>query len=101
MDTFHPHIKNGEIDSTPAQIFREHFTRNLRDFLDLSPGSIVLLVPSIRDLTNNHAVFPQGEFDIGFAGDPVSLCVSVPPDSFSLITASSASAYYRTHVGLR
>lgn len=78
MDTFHPYIKNGEIDSPPAQIFREHFIRNLRDYLDLSSGSIVLLVPSVRDLINNHAVFPQGEFDAEFAGDSVSLECQLP-----------------------
>jgi hypothetical protein len=68
----HPSIKNGDIDSTPAHVFRAHFTQNLRDFLDFSPGSIVLLVPSIRDIINDHAVFPQREFDTVFSGDPVS-----------------------------
>jgi len=62
---------NGDIDSTPAHLFRMQFTQNLRDFLDLSPGSIVLLVPSIRDIINDHTVFPQSEFSAAFAGDPV------------------------------
>jgi len=30
----------------------------------------VLLVPSIRDIINDHTVFPQSEFSAAFAGDP-------------------------------
>lgn len=39
-------------------------------------------MPSIRDIINDHAVFPQSEFSAVFAGDPVcSFClhlISVP-----------------------
>jgi len=62
IDIAHAHIKNGDIDSTPTHLFREQFTANIRDFLDVSPDSIVLIVPSIRDIINDHAVFPQREF---------------------------------------
>jgi len=70
VDTVHSNIKNGDIDFTPAHLFRSQFTQNLRDFLDLSPGSIVLLVPSIRDIVSDHAAFPQCEFNAVFADDP-------------------------------
>lgn len=73
VDTAHSRIKNGDVDTTPAQIFREHFTKTLRDFLDASPDSIVIIVPSIRDIINDHAVFPQNELNARFSGDPVSL----------------------------
>lgn len=73
MDTFHPQIRSGDLDTTPAHLFRELFTKNLRDWLDLSPGSMALLVPSVRDIINDHAVFPQSEFSAGFAADPVCI----------------------------
>lgn len=61
------------MDLTPTQLFHKHFTRHLRDFLDLSPGSLALLVPNVRDIINDHAVFPQCEFNPIYAGDPVCL----------------------------
>ncbi|KZP31431.1 DNA polymerase alpha, subunit B [Athelia psychrophila] len=70
VDSAHPSIKDGDIDSSPADIFHDHFTTQLKDFLNLSPGSIVLLVPSIRDVIHNHVVFPQSEFQSEYAGDP-------------------------------
>ncbi|KAF8158218.1 DNA polymerase alpha/epsilon subunit B-domain-containing protein [Crassisporium funariophilum] len=63
VDSAHPKIKTGEIDVTPANLFRAHFVDPLRNFLTASPGSIVLLVPSVRDLVSNHAAFPQPELN--------------------------------------
>jgi DNA polymerase alpha subunit B len=40
--------------------------------LDSVPGSIALIVPSVRDLVSDHAVFPQGELSADVTrGDPV------------------------------
>ena len=71
--TAHPFVRDGEIDSSPAEIFLENFATQLQAFLDLSPRSLVLLVPSVRDVIHNHVVFPQSEFHSEYAGDRVSL----------------------------
>jgi DNA polymerase alpha subunit B len=80
LDSTHPNLKSGSIDSTPAQLFHSTFTDNLKDFLATSPGSIVVIVPSLKDLISDHVVFPQAELGKEFSGDPVrrfsrSFCV--------------------------
>ncbi|KAJ3788328.1 DNA polymerase alpha/epsilon subunit B-domain-containing protein [Lentinula aff. detonsa] len=62
VDTFHPLIQAGEIDQTPLDLFHRVFLDPIRDFLNLSPGSTVILIPSVRDLISTHAVYPQCEF---------------------------------------
>ena len=61
-------MKSGDLDQSPSELFRKHFTDNLHDFLLLSPESIVLLVPSIRDIVSHHPVFPQCELGLEFCG---------------------------------
>lgn len=63
VDSLHPKIKAGDTDLTPANIFRAQFTAPLRSFLNASPESIVIIVPAVRDLVSNHAVFPQAELE--------------------------------------
>ncbi|KAM5535085.1 hypothetical protein V8D89_011313 [Ganoderma adspersum] len=63
IDASHPLIKIGDVDSTPEEMFRAVFWSRLREFVDFSPSSRVLLVPSTRDILSNHAVFPQPDFD--------------------------------------
>ncbi|KAI0770357.1 DNA polymerase alpha, subunit B [Fomes fomentarius] len=69
IDAIHPSIKAGDVDATPADMFRTEFVERLRDFLDSSPGSIVLLVPSVRDILSDHAVFPQCELSRTLCND--------------------------------
>lgn len=73
MDAQHPKIKVGDLEVSPSNLFRAHFIDPLKAFLTASPGSIVLLVPSIRDLTSTHAAFPQPEFDADIFNHPVSI----------------------------
>ncbi|THH11357.1 hypothetical protein EW145_g701 [Phellinidium pouzarii] len=70
VDAFHPIIKAGHIDQTPGEIFRERFVESLRSFLKVSPDSLILLEPSIRDILSDHPVFPQCELDDSFMADP-------------------------------
>ncbi|KAJ7211474.1 DNA polymerase alpha/epsilon subunit B-domain-containing protein [Mycena haematopus] len=71
IDALHPLIKTGDVDSTPLNLFRTRFVDPLRSYLDSVPGSIVLVVPSVRDLVGVHAVFPQCELPADVArGDP-------------------------------
>ncbi|KZT11993.1 DNA polymerase alpha, subunit B [Laetiporus sulphureus 93-53] len=70
IDAAHPFIKEGEIDVSPYDIFREIVVANLMDFLASSPGSLILIVSSVRDIISDHAVFPQCEMDAEFSSDP-------------------------------
>ncbi|KAI0720520.1 DNA polymerase alpha, subunit B [Cerioporus squamosus] len=70
VDATHPSMKVGDVVATPADMFRTEFVGRLRDFLDSSPGSLVLLVPSVRDILSDHAVFPQCELSRTLCNDP-------------------------------
>lgn len=70
VDAAHPAVKSGDVDESPAEIFREQFLANLTDFLSDSPDSQILIIPSVRDIISDHAVFPQGEFKMRLAVDP-------------------------------
>ncbi|KAJ7829053.1 DNA polymerase alpha/epsilon subunit B-domain-containing protein [Mycena leptocephala] len=71
IDALHPLIKSGDVDSTPLNLFRTRFTDPIRSYLDSVPGSIALIVPSVRDLVSDHAVFPQSELSADVTrGDP-------------------------------
>ncbi|KAL6302805.1 DNA polymerase alpha, subunit B [Sparassis latifolia] len=70
IDNAHPLVKSGDIDTTPAELFRQTFTATLREYLDSAPGALVLIVPSVRDIISDHAVFPQSELGFEFSGDP-------------------------------
>ncbi|EIN12830.1 DNA polymerase alpha subunit B [Punctularia strigosozonata HHB-11173 SS5] len=69
VDLSHPRIQDGDIDESPAQLFARVFVEPLREFLDSSPGSIALLVPSVRDMVSDHAVFPQAELSSHLSTD--------------------------------
>lgn len=58
----------GDIDSTPNQFFKEKFLDPLRVVLDMNPGSIAILVPSVRDMISHHAVYPQCELEKVLSG---------------------------------
>ncbi|KAJ7170303.1 DNA polymerase alpha/epsilon subunit B-domain-containing protein [Mycena crocata] len=91
IDALHPLIKSGHVDSTPLNLFRTRFTDPLRAYLDSAPGSIALIVPSVRDLVSDHAVFPQCELPSSFTrGDP-RIHLLPNPASFTLNGISFAA----------
>lgn len=82
------------MDVSPANLFRAHFVDPLRAFLTASPASIVLLIPSVRDLTSDHAAFPQPELDAElFNFNPVGVVFLSIHGSHSE-TMTSASIYF-------
>ncbi|KAF8644527.1 hypothetical protein AX16_008403 [Volvariella volvacea WC 439] len=62
VDSAHPKFQSGDVESTPTGIFTTKFYQPLRAYLNTNPGGIAILVPSVRDLISDHAVFPQSEF---------------------------------------
>ncbi|TBU48523.1 DNA polymerase alpha, subunit B [Dichomitus squalens] len=83
MDASHPSIKIGDVDSTPTETFRTEIVDRLRDFLESSPGSIVLLLPSTRDIVSDHAVFPQPELS-GMLCTDSRICLLPNPARFTV-----------------
>lgn len=66
-------IKTGDIDVTPLRLFQRKIIEPLRAFLDSSPGSIAVIIPSIRDIVSFHNVYPQAEFGSDVSTDHVAI----------------------------
>ncbi|KAJ6512102.1 DNA polymerase alpha/epsilon subunit B-domain-containing protein [Mycena vitilis] len=100
IDSLHPMIKTGDVDSTPLNFFRSRFTDPLRTYLDSVPGSIALLVPSVRDLVSDHAVFPQGELPADLTRKDPRIHLLPNPAWFTLndITFAATSADVLFHI---
>lgn len=71
----------GEVDQYPDEIFQEIFSKNLGEFLDASPHTLVLLLPSVRDIISNHAVYPQAELDTNLLQETVRPYVARYPQT--------------------
>ncbi|KAJ7729641.1 DNA polymerase alpha/epsilon subunit B-domain-containing protein [Mycena maculata] len=100
VDALHPLIKSGDVDSPPLTLFHTRFIKPLREYMDTVPGSIALVVPSVRDLVSSHAVFPQCEFTADVArGDP-RIHLLPNPATFTLggITFAATSADVLFHL---
>ncbi|KAJ9119956.1 hypothetical protein QFC24_005439 [Naganishia onofrii] len=63
VDSAHPLLKVGDTDLTPVQLFREHISSRLTALMESSPGTAVILIPSVRDLISRHVAFPQTPLD--------------------------------------
>ncbi|OJA07789.1 hypothetical protein AZE42_06739 [Rhizopogon vesiculosus] len=90
VDATHSHIQDGKVDETPSEIFHRQFTDGLRDFLSLSPTSSVLIVPNVKDIISDHAVFPQCEFGYEFSGGDPRIRLLPNPARFALNGVSFA-----------
>ncbi|MBW0519102.1 hypothetical protein O181_058817 [Austropuccinia psidii MF-1] len=82
IDINHPLIKSGDLDQFPTSIFQEKILAPLINFLDSSPHSKVILIPSPRDLLITHSVYPQARFDtknpdLGLSKTPI-VCLPNP-----------------------
>lgn len=54
-----------------ADMFRSVFLEPLQQVLDSLPGTTIIIVPSVRDIMSDHAVYPQAKFDTSVIDDPV------------------------------
>ncbi|KAJ7644276.1 DNA polymerase alpha/epsilon subunit B-domain-containing protein [Roridomyces roridus] len=101
LDALHPSIKAGDIDIPPQKLFRVRFLKPLKECLKAVPGSIALIIPSVRDIISDHAVFPQCELPATYADDPESPIHLLPnPATFTLngITFGATSADVLFHL---
>ncbi|KAF1994335.1 DNA polymerase alpha, subunit B [Amniculicola lignicola CBS 123094] len=91
LDAEHPLIRTGDFDIPPhmaahpdqatlADLFKHHISTALSSFMQRLPTCTVILVPSLRDATHRHAVFPQDKLakkELGLPGKGVQ-CVTNP-----------------------
>lgn len=56
---------------SPADMFRSLIMEPLQQLLDAAPGTTVIIIPSVRDMVSDHAVFPQAELRANVIDDPV------------------------------
>ncbi|THH31178.1 hypothetical protein EUX98_g3002 [Antrodiella citrinella] len=78
IDATHPLIKQGEVDTSPEQMFKDVIINPLQDYMDSKESSLVILVPSVKDVVSDHAVFPQAALDAQLFNDPRIRCVPNP-----------------------
>ena len=70
VDCQHPLIENGAVTQTPTEIFKEQVAAQLVRLSEASPSTVVLLVPSVRDMVSRHVAFPQAMLDKEALGLP-------------------------------
>ncbi|QRV77706.1 DNA polymerase alpha subunit B [Ceratobasidium sp. AG-Ba] len=63
VDSNHPLIKAGQVDLSPASLFRERISKHLTRLEADMPELVIVLVPSLRDLISNHVVLPQAALE--------------------------------------
>ncbi|KAG6836140.1 hypothetical protein H0H93_010973 [Arthromyces matolae] len=84
IDVQHPKIKTGDIDIPPADLFRSLIIKPLKAYLDANPGSIAILVPSVRDIISTQAVYPQGELGVEYTASDPRIHLLPNPACFSI-----------------
>ena len=56
-------IEQGAVAQTPTEIFRDQVASQLTRLAEASPGTVILLIPSLRDMISVHIAFPQAMLD--------------------------------------
>ncbi|ODN77905.1 hypothetical protein L202_05011 [Cryptococcus amylolentus CBS 6039] len=84
IDSQHPAIKSGLVTESPADIFRAQISERLQKVIDASSGTVIILVPSVRDVVSRHMAFPQAMLDKEELGIPKKVKVLPNPCTFSV-----------------
>lgn len=85
VDSNHPFIKNGDVDMSPASLFRERISKPLARLEGDMPELVIVLVPSIRDMISSHVVLPQAALERDPELGLSRRCQLVPnPSTFSV-----------------
>lgn len=110
LDTEHPLVASGDIPSLPASlkinpdtatlidVFRGLVAVPLQKLIQSVPSITVLMVPSVRDVVNKHASFPQDRMNRKLLGLPKQCSIVTNPVTISLnetiFTISSQDVLY-------
>jgi len=90
VDSNNEKIKTGDTDQTPTEHFHNQFTEKLHEFLESCPNSLILIVPSVRDVINNHCVYPQSPLGVSDLSVDPRIKLLPNPCRFSLNDVSFA-----------
>ncbi|KAK4685108.1 DNA polymerase alpha subunit B, partial [Tremellales sp. Uapishka_1] len=98
VDSQHPMILVGNVTQTPSEIFRDKISSRLQQILDQSPGTVIILVPNVRDMVSRHVAFPQAMLEKEALGLSKKIKVLPNPCTFSineiLISLSSVDVLF-------
>ncbi|WOO78183.1 DNA polymerase alpha subunit B [Vanrija pseudolonga] len=92
VDASHPHILNGKITSSPTEIFREQIASRIARINEVSPATIVILIPSVKDLISRHVAYPQAMLEREGLGLSKAVKLLPNPCTFSINEISIALA---------
>ncbi|WVQ97259.1 hypothetical protein IAU59_004370 [Kwoniella sp. CBS 9459] len=84
VDSNHPAIASGAVSQTPTEIFRDQVSRRLQRILDTSPNTVIILIPSVRDVVSRHMAYPQSMLDKDVLGLPKRVKLLPNPCTFSI-----------------
>ncbi|WVO16943.1 hypothetical protein L204_104629 [Cryptococcus depauperatus] len=90
VDSQHPAIKGCAVSQTPAEIFQNQISNRLQTVVENSSATVILLVPSIRDMVSQHMAFPQSMFEKEGLGIPKKIKVLPNPCIFCINEVSIA-----------
>lgn len=104
VDAAHPLIATGQVDQTPSQLFKNQIAGKLAAFMQHSPRTSVILVPSGRDLISVHSAYPQAPLpkdELLALGLPRKVRLLPNPTTFSINEVSFAVTTVDTLFHLR
>lgn len=79
-------IATGAVLKVPTDIFRDEVTSRLQRVVENSPGTCIIVVPSVRDMVSRHVAYPQAMLDKEQLGLPkVRAMSNRHPFSFVLL----------------
>ncbi|WVO24491.1 uncharacterized protein IAS62_005859 [Cryptococcus decagattii] len=101
IDSQHPIIKSCAVTETPQEIFRKQISRRLQKVVTQSPSTVIILVPSVRDIVSHHMAFPQSMLEKEYLGLPKKVKALPNPCTFSVneVTISLSSVDVLFHLG--
>ena len=115
LDSEHPLVASGEFPEFPAglkinpdkattsDLFRALIGRPLDQLAQALPGLTIIMIPSIRDVINKHAAWPQDKVPKKGLGLPKNCFFLTNPMSFALnevaIAASSQDVLFQLKPG--
>ncbi|EIW72508.1 hypothetical protein TREMEDRAFT_66921 [Tremella mesenterica DSM 1558] len=100
VDANHPFIANGAVLQTSEEIFKDQVGSRLQRIIEGSPGTMIILSPSVRDTVSKHMAFPQAMLDKELLGIPKRVRTIPNPCTFSIneITISLSSVDVLFHL---
>lgn len=63
-------ITIGAVSQSPLDIFRDQIGARLQRIVEQSPGTVIIMVPSVRDMISRHVAFPQAMLEKEVLGLP-------------------------------